>query len=185
MSRGLGTTQQKIILMLQAGLALGLTPSPKAHFYILKELAKEWKEINRNSLRRAIKSLYESKMIKMKYNKKKDAIAVVLTQDGKKKALTYDLLKMKIKKPKNWDKKWRIVLFDIPEHFKKERDNLRWKLKRLSFFEYQKSVFVHPYNCRDEIDYIIEMSNIRKFVRFIVADFLDNELHLKKHFSLL
>jgi len=185
MSRGLGITQQKILLLLQAGLALGLTPSPKAHFYILKELAKEWGEINKSSLRRAIDSLYKSKMIKMKYNKKKDAITVVLTQNGKKKALTYDLLRIKIKKPKKWDRKWRIVLFDIPEVNKKERDGLRWQLKQLGFYEYQKSVFVHPYDCQNEIDYIIELSNIRKFVRFVIADFLDNELHLKKHFGLL
>jgi len=184
MSKGLGIIQQKVLLLLQAGLALGLTPSPKAHFYILKELAKEWKEINRQSLRQAIKSLYESKMVDMKYDKKKDAVTIILTNEGKKKALTYDILNMKIKKPKVWDGKWRIALFDIPETHRKERDILRWRLKNLGFFEYQKSVFVHPYDCKDEIEYIIEFDNIRKFVRFVVADSLDNELHLKDYFDL-
>ena len=92
---------------------------------------------------------------------------------------------MEIRKPKVWDKKWRIVLFDIPELHRKSRDALRYRLRQLGFFEYQKSVFVHPYDCRDEIEYIIESYRIRKFVRFIIADSLDNELHLKKDFGLL
>lgn len=185
MSRGLGTIQQKIIILLQAGLALGLSPSPQAHFYILKELSKEWAKINRNSLRRAIKSLYESKMVEMKYNKKENAATIVLTDRGKKKALTYNLGDMEIKKPKTWDGKWRVVLFDIPEHSKKERDLLRYRLKCLGFFEYQKSVFTHPYDCKNEIDYIIEFDNIRKFVRFMIVDSMDNDLHLKAHFNLI
>ena len=52
------------------------------------------------------------------------------------------------------------------------------------FFEYQKSVFVQPYDCKNEIEYIIEFYNIRKYVRFIIADSLDNELHLINHFKL-
>jgi len=185
MSRGLGTIQQKVLLLLQAGLALGLTPSPRAHLYVLRELTKEWKEINRDSLRRAIKSLYESKMVDMKYNKKTDIISVILSEEGKNRILTYDIENMEIKKPKVWDGNWRVVLFDIPEVFRKRRDSLRFHLKKLGFFEYQKSVFVHPYDCEDEIEYIIEFGGIRKYVRFIVADSLDNELHLKKHFGLL
>jgi len=184
MSRGPGDLQRKTLLLLGAGLVLGLSHSPKASFEIVKGVAKEWEEINRQSLKRAIKSLYESKMIKMKYDKKKDAITVVISDKGRKRALTYEMDKMEIKRPKRWDGKWRIVLFDVPEPNKKERDGFRYCLKNLKFFEYQKSVFVHPYDCKDEIDYIIELKGIRKFVRFIVADSLDNELHLKHHFGL-
>ena len=92
---------------------------------------------------------------------------------------------MSIKIPKQWDKKWRIVIFDIPEKLKKSREILRFQLKRLNFYELQKSVFVLPYSCKDEIEYIIEFYGIRRFVRFIVAESIDNELHLKKHFNLL
>jgi len=45
-------------------------------------------------------------------------------------------------------------------------------------------VFVQPYDCKNEIEYIIEFYNIRKYVRFIIADSLDNELHLINHFKL-
>ncbi len=183
MSKGHGTIQKKIILLLFSGLAIGLSASPKVAFRVLESASKEWKDINNKSLKRAIKSLYESKMIKEKYNKD-GSIKIVLSEDGKKKALVYDIDEMEIKIPKQWDKKWRMVLFDIPELKKKERDGLRFRLKHLDFFEYQKSVFVHPFDCKNEIDFIVELYKIRKFVRFVVVEKLDNELHLKKHFGM-
>jgi DNA-binding transcriptional regulator PaaX len=184
MPRGPGEIQQKVLLLLFGGLALGLSGNPRVSFQILKGVAKEWEEINKQSLKRAIQSLYKSKMIEEKYNKD-GSITIVLSMGGKKKALTYQLDEIEIKKPEKWDKKWRVVLFDIPENRKKERDALRFRLKQLGFYEFQKSVFVHPYDCKDEIDYIIEFYKIRKFVRFITADAIDNELHLKQHFGLI
>jgi len=184
MPRGPGVNQQKILLLLFGGIALGLSGSPKRYFQILDSITKEWKEIDRRMLKRAIKKLYESKLIKEKENPD-GTVTLVLTDKGKQKALTYDLGKMEIKKPKQWDKKWRVVLFDIPEKIKKTREAIRIHLKNLGFYEFQKSVFVHPYDCKNEIDYLIEFYDVRKFVRFIIADSLDNELHLKKHFDLL
>jgi DNA-binding transcriptional regulator PaaX len=184
MPRGPGEIQQKILLLLLGGLALGLSGSPKTYFQILKGITKEWKEIEARALRRAIRSLYESKLVTEKQNPD-GTITIILTAQGKQKALTYDFEKMEIKKPQKWDEKWRVVLFDIPENRKKIRDALRFHLKNLGLYEFQKSVFVHPYDCQDEIDYLIEFYDIRRFVRFIVADSIDNELHLKKHFNLV
>lgn len=185
MPRGHGEIQQKVLLLLLGGLSLGLSGSPRTSLRILSAISKDWKEIERRALKRAIESLYKSKMVGMKYDKERDAVTIVLTNKGKKKALTYDLDRMELKKPNRWDKKWRIVLFDIPEINRRERDVLRDRLKNLGFYEFQKSVFAHPYDCKEEIEYIIEFYNLRKFVRFIVADSLDNELHLKEYFCLL
>jgi len=184
MSRGLGDTQKKILLLLLGGLALGLSHSPKTSFQIIKGIKEEWKEIDRQALRRAIKKLYESKLVQEKENPD-GTVTLILTDKGKQKALTYNLDEMEIKKPKQWDGKWRVVLFDIPERIKKIREAMRMHFKNLGFYEFQKSVFVHPYDCQDEIDYLIEFYDIRRFVRFIVADSLDNELHLKQYFDLL
>jgi len=131
----------------------------------------------------AIVDLYKSKMLEQKENND-GSLTIVLTENGKRKALTYQIDEMKIKKAQKWDKKWRIVLFDIPEKKKKIREAIRHHLKNFNFFEYQKSVFVQPYDCKNEIEYIIEFYNIRKYVRFIIADSLDNELHLINHFKL-
>lgn len=184
MSERKGEIQRKILLLLLGGLALGLSGSPRQSFRTLDKIAKEWKLINDQKLRRSIRALYESKLIKEIENKD-GTITLILTDKGKQKALTYNLDEMEIKVPKVWDRKWRIVLFDIPEKLKQGRDIIRFHLKRLDFFEFQESVFVHPFDCQKEIEYLIEAYQMRRFVRFIVADFIDNELHLKKHFKLL
>ncbi len=170
-------------MLLGSGLALGLSGSPSRYFKILKATGKEWQDINKRALHRAIKKIYASKLVDI--SEDKDGLTVLkLNKNGKEKILRYKLENVKISGMKKWDKKWRIVLFDIPESRKKTRDALRHHLKRLNFFEFQKSVFVHPFDCEDEMDFIIEFLGIRPHVRFIIADSLDNEAHLKRHFGL-
>lgn len=179
-----GAVQKKIILLLQAGLALGLVHSGKRQIKILKELHQRWKDIDRHILEQSIRSLYRSQIVEEKYNPD-GSLSIVLSKEGKRRALQYDLEKMKIKKPSSWDKKWRIVIFDVPIHLKKVRDSLRYHLKELEFHELQHSVFVHPFPCMNEIEFVTEFYNARKFVRFIEAQFVDNELDLKHKFNLL
>ena len=47
--------------------------------------------------------------------------------------------------------------FDIPERFKKQGEALRNKLRELGFAKLQESVFIYPYECEDEINFIVEV----------------------------
>lgn len=179
----LGPNQKKVLLLLAGGIGLSLAYSPKGYFKVIKEVSNEWRKINKIALKRAIKSLYQSKLIKEIENDD-GSTTMVLSEKGKKKAITFNLDTMEIKRPAKWDKLWRIVLFDIPENKKQARDALRETIKKLGFHEYQKSVFIFPYPCQKEIDYIIEFFNLRPYVRILVAKSLDNELHLKDIFNL-
>ena len=85
---------------------------------------------------------------------------------------------------KEWDGKWRLVIFDIPEEIRKGRDALREKLRKLGFYELQKSVFVFPHECKDEVDFVIEFFGLREYVRYGVLESIDNNFHLKKVFNL-
>src|SRR3989338_10291877 len=98
----IGTIQKKVLLLLAAGLALGLTHSPKQHFRILKDIPKEWRKINQQALSRAISALYTSKLIDEKDNRD-GTVTLVLNEDGKKRALRFDLDNIEIKKPLTWD----------------------------------------------------------------------------------
>ncbi len=184
MTKELGQISQKVLLLLGAGLALGLSGSPTRYLKILKAAGKEWKDIEKRALHRAIKNIYQSKLADFK-EQKGGTIILTLNEKGKEKILKYKLGAMKIPKMKKWDKKWRIVIFDIPEQKKKIRDILRWHLKHLGFLELQKSVFVHPFDCMNEINFLIEFYNIRPHVRIIIAESIDNELHLKTRFDLI
>ncbi len=183
MSKGMGTTQKKVLLLLFGGVALGLSGTPRRYFRILRAMREDWQSIERHALRHAVASLYQAKLVNGRSNRD-GTYTLILTEQGKTKALSYNLETMTIKKPKTWDRKWRVVIFDIPEQSRKRRNILRAHLQGLDFYELQKSVFVHPYECTDEIEYIIEFYRLRKFVRSLLATSIDNELHLKQHFSL-
>ena len=181
--RRVGHVQEKVLLLLWGGLALGLTRSPKQYFRVLGEIKNEWKAINRKALNQAIERLYMSKLVTVKDNRN-GTLTLILSDEGKEVALTYNLDRIAIQKPAHWDGKWRVVMFDVPENLKKVRDTLRLHFKNMGFYEFQKSVFVHPYPCKDEIEFIIEHYDIRRFLRFMVATDIDTAIELKRHFRL-
>lgn len=184
MPRGLGSVQKKVLLLLMGGAALGLTRSPGKYFKILKEIRKEWKAIDADTLKKAIRSLYESRMISSRDNVD-GSVTIVLSRHGKAavQALTYDPEKMRIPTPQQWDGKWRIVLFDIPHHLRQARDAFRFHIRRLGLYPLQKSVFVYPYACGNEIDFLVEFHQVRPYVRHIVAEEIDTALHLRRIFK--
>ncbi len=124
----MGNLKKKVLLLLLAGLALGLTRSPKKHWWILKQIPKEWKKENRQALERAINSLYASHLVREKHNKD-GTTTLILSENGKQKALRFNIDKIEIKKPIKWDRKWRIVMFDIPERLRRLRDSLRFHFR--------------------------------------------------------
>ena len=178
----IGIIQERILLLLAAGLALGLAYTPRQRYKVFRGVSKEWETINNDTLRRAIQSLYKNKMIDLK-EQKDGSMTMILLNNGKKRILEYKLEDMKIRKPKNWDKKWRMVLFDIPKNMNKVREAFRSHLKRLGFYQYQKSVFVYPYECQNEIDFLIEFYKARPYIRQLIVLNLDNQFHLEKIFK--
>lgn len=179
----LNILKQKILLLLAGGLALGFTHHPRKQWQIVKEISREWKKIDEKMLQEEIRKLYRSKLIERKENPD-GSFTFVLSKKGEIRSLSFKFEKMRLER-KNWDGKWRLVIFDIPEKRKRGRDALRGKLKEIGFRELQKSVFVFPYECEDEIEFIIEFFEMRQYVRTILAERIDNELHLKKIFRLI
>lgn len=112
-------------------------------------------------------------------------ITVKITNNGKKYLRKFDIDNMTITKPNKWDGKWRLVIFDVPEKYKKAREALRRKLKDLDFLRLQDSIWVTPYPCDDEIRFLREIFNIPFNVDVVITDDLKHhEISLKKHFRL-
>ena len=179
----LGAVQQKLLLLLLGGFALSCTRSPSRQWRLIKGMRENWKEIDKGTAERAIASLYESRLIEER-NNTDGTTTLILSENGKKRALTYRSRGMKIKPPKTWDKKWRVVIFDVPEDERDARNSLRKHLADLGFYKLQQSVAVHPFECRDEIDFLVELHDIRKYVRFMRVEHIDNELDIKLFFRL-
>jgi len=110
---------------------------------------------------------------------------ISLTSEGRKKAGRFQIDFLEIKKPVKWDGKWRVVIFDIPDKYRVKREAFRGKLRELGFYRLQKSVWVHPYNCRDEIELLRNFFGLdKKELCVIIADAIENSDFIKKGFSL-
>ena len=90
----------------------------------------------------------------------------------------------KIPKRKSWDGKWRIVMFDVSEKRKMTRERIREELRGFGFVRFQDSVWVFPYECNELIALRKADVLIGRSVRYIIADYLENDALLRKHFGL-
>jgi len=107
---------------------------------------------------------------------------IELTKKGLKVLKETDIGRIKIKKPKNWDGKWRIVIFDIPESQRDSRDILRAKLKQMGFLQVQKSVYVFPFECTQEIHELVNRLYIKKSVIISIAEIIEGEKRIIERF---
>ena len=84
-----------------------------------------------------------------------------------------------------WDNTWRVVIFDIPQELHNKRNRFRHRLKLLGLHKIQKSVFVFPYPCEEELARYSGELDISQYVNTIHANdlgHLTNEV--KKVFNL-
>lgn len=134
---------------------------------------KEWiysvygnypKEINKNSLSQAIKRLRKRNLIE-KEEERTGKIVLRLTQSGKDLALL-----KKGESDINWDGRWRIVVFDIPENKRVVRDLLRSRLKSWGFVGWQKSVWASKRNVTYQLRSFLRELGISDWVLVIESD---------------
>ena len=85
-------------------------------------------------------------------------------------------------RPKVWDGKWRIVIYDIPRIKSSLRDHLRRVLVRSGFIKMQESVYVFPFPCTDEIENIVTDLAIKDYVEIFIARAVIAEEKLIKKF---
>jgi len=112
-------------------------------------------------------------------------LSILLTEKGKKRAGKYQINDLTLQKPKKWDKKWRIIIFDVPNVQNMIRDIFRRKLKEFGFVCIQKSVWIYPFPCEEEVNFLREFLGVdKKQVQIFEAVKIENEKHLKKIFNL-
>ena len=104
-----------------------------------------------------------------------------LTAEGQLEAL---LAKAKFPVPVKWDGKWRMVVFDIPEDSKEQRNKLRQLLKANNFYKLQASVYVNPYPLNREAVKYLQETKLIDYIRIIKVEEMDDDKDLKKHFQL-
>jgi CRISPR/Cas system-associated endoribonuclease Cas2 len=173
---------KEILKALGTGVALYIAlGSPIGTRRLLYGIKREWKK---KLALQALDRLQRKELIDYRF-KKNGEMRVVLTDAGKEKVRQFYFDELAPLKPKRWDKKWRVILSDIPERHKKARDALRHKYQEWGFYLLQKSVYVYPYSCEEEIAIIRDIFHIPTVSLFIIeTDFIGDQQKLKKHFSL-
>ena len=168
------TASEWIILLAITGVLLtspyGGKFIAKAIKVYLDERALSKKEREKLESRNISQALYGLKKRKMIWIKERNGkVKILLTEKGRIRKLTQDIRRMKIPEPNAWDKSWRFLIFDIPEAKNVTRNAFRRELKRLGFTQFQQSVWVYPYPCEEEIDFLAEYFGVNKFLTLLTV----------------
>jgi len=180
--RILSPYSREILTLLASGAVLGMSLMIPALPVALASLVIKKERFNSRYFSQTIGRLKKQKLVEIV--EENGQTLVRITQEGKVRALRYKLGEITVKKPKVWDRKWRIVIFDIPEKYKRVREIFRNHLKALGFYMVQKSVWLHPYPCFDEIEFIRQIYDVGINVTYLVAEQIEGVKDLKQHFSL-
>jgi hypothetical protein len=176
--------------LLLASLALGGIAFTGAVLPVIFKMIEGLRDHQGNSAKyskrkvaNALSTLKRRKLIKIT-KEKNGKFSLKLTNQGRKRLVKMSLESVSIQKPKKWDGKWRIVFFDIPVEFNAAREALRYKMKELGFKQFQKSVWIIPYECEDEILFISEIFGVEKYVEIITAEKILHEENIRKTFNI-
>lgn len=92
--------------------------------------------------------------------------------------------KQAMTKKRKWDRRWRVVIFDIPERRKNIRDRLRLFMSEYGFARLQDSVWIYPYDCEDLITLAKTNFCIGADVLYMIVERLERDKYLREHFGL-
>lgn len=169
---------------LTAGLGLILVAPNAARLlkYVAKYIGPK-PRLNRR-MSQAINRLRERGLIERVQTDR--GLALRLTKNGAQLAVSIEEKEkvFEMQKPKKWDGKWRIVIFDIWERRRTVRDRLRSILRTNGFVKVQDSVWVYPYDCEELFVFLRTNLRLGKGILYIVAEEIEYDEALRKHFKL-
>lgn len=175
---------KNILILLGAGAFLsmsilmpGLPIVLKPYLNKKKENERqEWEMFNSWRLRQVISRLEKQKDVEIV-----DDI-VKITKKGRQKLLKFDLENIELKR--KTDGKWRLIIYDIANLRKPQREQFRKMLNQLNFFRLQESVYLTPFICEEEIEYLRQTFEIGREVQILKIKEIEHEDEYKKYFGL-
>jgi len=83
-----------------------------------------------------------------------------------------------------WDKKWRVVLFEIPESKKSKRDAFTSQLKDMGFVYMHRGILINPFDQLEHVATVAELFDITDEVSTLTTDSISSKqlAKLKNHF---
>jgi len=140
------------------------------------------RELRPSELRRIFMKMKKEELVDYKEFSNGD-VEIKILKNGMKKILINNFDKIQFKTSKRWDKKFYVIIFDIPNTHKKQRDFFVNKLKELNFYQLQKSVYVFLYPPQEIIDFLANILDIAPYIRILEASKIENEKEILSHFN--
>ena len=150
------------------GLALGLEKPLAALFNHLDKRSRE------RELRRVLYYMKEQNYLSGDY-----LHGLQLTDKAKQRLKQRSAYE--ITPAETWDKRWRVIIYDIPEKHKTSRDKLTHFLRLSGCYQLQRSTCITPFACRDVIETICARLHVDEYISYFEALNLDNEHALLEH----
>ncbi len=150
-------------------------------------LAKTWKDSPRNRQRFSNTFAYMKKRGYIDVEELRGKINIRLTAKGKVQAEKgyARIVAIRPVTESAWDKKWRLILFDVPASESAKRNAFRSLIRRLGAIMLQKSVWLYPYDCSGQVQLLKEFFELDDDqVRLVIVDALGGDKQFRKHFKL-
>ncbi|WP_307272624.1 phenylacetic acid degradation operon negative regulatory protein PaaX [Peribacillus sp. V2I11] len=74
-------------------------------------------------------------------------------------------------KPNEWDGKWRILMYTIPEDKRQLRDDFRKELLWSGFGSFSSGCWISPNDLEKQINRLIEKYDINEYVDFFISEY--------------
>lgn len=171
----IGENEKEIIKLIGLGvLVVGSLALPNLALAI-KPFLNDRKD---NELKKIWQRLINKKVIDLGGEK------ITLSAKGKEIYKEIQFHDIELTKPDRWDGIWRLISYDVPQVQNHDRDNFRLTLKRWGFHQIQASLWVFPYECREEVAIAAEFYHVAPFVIIMTTDVLPEEERVEEIFSL-
>jgi len=179
-------TRDTLLTIAAAGvIVLAASTSPYFLHRVVKAYFRDQNKKLQQARARKLRELEKRKLVSFK-EFDDGSVRIELTNRGKTLVRRYNLEKMRLTKPKRWDGKWRVVIYDIPLRKKQASNAFRDKLKELGLFRLQKSIWLSPYECLEEIEFLATVFEIEmdRHIYYFLTQKVPCEKEVKKFFSL-
>lgn len=133
----------------------------------LIKLLKEFGH-NEQSVRAAISRMHKQGWVSSR--KVKNKSLYFLTPQGKERMEEAATRIFKLK-GSEWDGKWRMLIYSIPENKRGIRDELRKELLWSGFGSIANSVWISPNDLTKQVYILIDKYNIREFVHYFITEY--------------
>lgn len=162
---------------LTAGIAL-----PGLLIGLEKPLAKLFSTMDerdrQRELRRIIYQMKEKGLLAGDYEH-----GLQVTEKARRRLELAEIRDMRAHTTAQWDGIWRIVIYDIPESYAIGRQALADCLRTYGCFQLQKSTWITPFPCRDDIVTLSAHHGVDQYVTYFEATHLDNAKPLIARFA--